>query len=212
MWAVSNKYKEYIANKTVEYVWYGQIVFDDGTTVTFDNENVDQNKSRLTRQLVKGENLEVGGVFSGELILGLRDSAAWNISDRSYDYEDAEVTLYFRLNFPDNTSESVLCGKFLVNKAERTYHTVTLTAYDAINKLNEKLDHVYSGLFSPYDAISAVCSSAGVTFAMTRAQVEALPNGRISTLKMASYKKGVTYKKILGDICTILGVNAVCDR
>ena len=212
MWAVSNKYKEYIAKKTVEYVWYGQIAFTDGTTATFDNENVDQNKSRLTRQIVKGENLEVGGVFSGELVLGLRDSAAWKISDRTYKYEESEVTLYFRLKYPDNTSEDVLCGKFIINKAERTYHTVTLTAYDAVNKLNEKLENVYTGNFEPYDAISSICSAAGVTLAMTRAQIEALPSGTRNDLKLGSYKKGVTYKKILGDICAILGVNAVCDR
>ena len=212
MWAVSNKYKEYIAKKTVEYVWYGQIAFTDGTTATFDNENVDQNKSRLTRQIVKGENLEVGGVFSGELVLGLRDSAAWKISDRTYKYEESEVTLYFRLKYPDNTSEDVLCGKFIINKAERTYHTVTLTAYDDINKLNEKLANVYTGNFEPYDAISSICSAAGVTLGMTRAQIEAFPSGTRSDLKLGSYKKGVTYKKILGDICAILGVNAICDR
>ena len=212
MWAVSNKYKEYIAKKTVEYVWYGQIAFTDGTTATFDNENVDQNKSRLTRQIVKGENLEVGGVFSGELVLGLRDSAAWKISDRTYKYEESEVTLYFRLKYPDNTSEDVLCGKFIINKAERTYHTVTLTAYDDINKLNEKLANVYTGNFEPYDAISSICSAAGVTLGMTKAQIEAFPSGTRSDLKLGSYKKGVTYKKILGDICAILGVNAICDR
>lgn len=212
MWAVSDKYKEYIAKRTVEYLWYGQIAFTDGTTATFDNENVDQNKSRLTRQIVKGENLEVGGVFSGELVLGLRDSAAWKISDRTYNYEDSEVTLYFRLKYPDSTSESILCGKFIVNKAERTYHTVTLTAYDAVNKLNEKLENVYTGNFTPYDAISSICSAAGVTLAMTRAQIEAFPSGTRDDLKLGSYKKGTAYKKILGDICAMLGVNAICDR
>lgn len=212
MWGVSNKYKEYIAKRTVEYEWTGTIVFSDGASVTFDNENVNQNKSRLTRQIVRGENLELGGVFAGELILGLRDSAAWNISDRKYDFIDAVVTLNFVLKYPDNTDESVLCGTFVVNKAERTYHTVTLTAYDDINKLNEKLDVALTGNFTPYDAISTICTRAGITFAMTRAQVEALPNGTRTDLKMSVYKKGTAYKKMLGDICAILGTDAVCDR
>ena len=212
MWGVSNKYKEYIAKRTVEYEWTGTIVFSDGASVTFDNENVDQNKSRLTRQIVKGENLELGGVFAGELILGLRDSAAWNISDRKYDFLDAVVTLNFVLKYPDNTDESVLCGTFVVNKAQRTYHTVTLTAYDNINKLNEKLGVALTGNFTPYDAISTICTGAGITLGMTRAQVEALPNGRIDDLKMSVYKKGTAYKKMLGDVCAILGTSAVCDR
>lgn len=212
MWGVSNKYKEYIAKRTVEYEWTGTIVFSDGASVTFDNENVDQNKSRLTRQIVKGENLELGGVFAGELILGLRDSAAWNISDRKYDFLDAVVTLNFVLKYPDNTDESVLCGTFVVNKAQRTYHTVTLTAYDNINKLNEKLGVALTGNFTPYDAISTICTGAGITLGMTRAQVEALPNGTRDDLKMSVYKKGTAYKKMLGDVCTIIGANAVCDR
>ena len=212
MYNVSNKYKEYITKRTVEYEWYGTITFSDGAVAEFKNENVDQNKSKITRQCVKGESLEIGGVFSGELVLGLRDSAKWNICDQSFDYIDSEITLFFKLKYPDGTDESVLCGTFIVTKATRTYHTVSITAYDDINKLSGKLDADMSGNYTPYNAISYICTKTGITLGMTQAQIEALPNGDRTDLKMSVYKKGTAYKKMLGEICAMLGVCAVCDR
>ena len=226
MWNVSNKYRQYIGGRTVTSVWYGTIEFadpqeggipedptyDDGVTLSFSQENIDQNKSKLTRQCITGENLEIGNVYSAELVLGLRDSASWTISDKAYEYYDAKITLWFKLIYPDNTDESVLCGTFTVNKAERTYHTVLLTAYDDMSKFNIKLTDKYTGTFDPYSALNMICVRAGITLGMTESQIRELPNGTRDDLNMSVFKKGASFKDILGNICAMLGTNAVCDR
>jgi hypothetical protein len=139
MYSVTNKYKAEIVKKSISYTWRGIITFEDSSSISFGHDNIDQNKSKLTKQCVKGENLEVGNVFSGELVLGLRDTDSWQISSKNYEYYGATITLYFRLNYPDNTYEEVPCGIYKVTDAKRTYHTVELTAYDAVHDREAKL-------------------------------------------------------------------------
>lgn len=215
MFPVSNAYKDYISRRTVNYGWGGTITFTDNTAITFTKEQIDQNKSRITRQCVNGENLEVGSAYAGELRLTLRDTSSWSISEQTYNYYDATIAVSFYLYDENGTLiEEVPCGKFIVNEAERTYHTVTLIAYDKINNFNKKLENnnIFNEESTPYAAISTICSMCNVNFAMTRAQIEALPNGDRTDLKMRKYKKGTSYKELLNGVCTMLGSIALCDR
>ena len=214
MFPVTSKYKEYIKKSSAQCDWYGTITFEDNTSISFTGAQIDQNKSKITRQCVSGENLEIGNVFSAELRLTLRDSDTWTVSDRSFDFQNATITIYFKMLYPDGTNESVPCGIYYVKEAERTYHTVSLTAYDAASKFSQKMKatDVFTGEFSPYSAISSVCTRCGVTLGTTQAQIEDFPNGDRSDLKMDIYKKGTSYRDILGNICTIIGANAIISR
>lgn len=209
---VSEKYKQYMQRKSIVSMWYGTITFENSSSINFTGANIDQNKSKITRQCVSGENLEIGNVFAAELRLTLRDSSTWKISDKSYNFYDAEVTMWFRLFYDDDTHEDVYCGKYTITEAERTYHTVTLTAYDSANHFNKKLEGRLTGNYTPYDALATVCALCNVTFGMSRNQVMQLPNGDLGDLKMSVYKLGASYKDIVGNICAILGSNALCDR
>lgn len=215
MYPTSDNYKRAIKAPTVSYKWYGTITFSDNLYVSFDSKNIDQNKSKFTRQCVSGESLEIGNVFSSELKLTLRDSDDWKISSKTYNFYDAIITLNFRLEYDDNgttRTETVPCGIYKVTEAERTYHTVSLVAYDYANKFNAKLAVRFSETMTPYDAISAICGLCNVQLGMTEAQVMTFPNGDRDDLPMNIYKKGTSYKEILGNICTLLSCNAVIDR
>lgn len=215
MFPVSNDYKDYISRRTVKYGWGGTITFKNNTSISFTGEQIDQNKSKIIRQCVSGENLEVGNAFAAELRLTLRDTASWSISSQTYNYYDAVVVITFYLYDSTGTLiETVPCGHFIVTEAERTYHTVTLTAYDKMNKFNKKLegDTVYTDDMSPYSALASLCYRCGVTLGMKQLQIEALPNGTRTDLKLKKYKKGTSYKEILNGVCTVLGCIAYCDR
>lgn len=215
MYPTSDNYKRAIKAPTVSYKWYGTIMFSDNLYVSFDSKNIDQNKSKFTRQCVSGESLEIGNVFSSELKLTLRDSDDWQISSKTYNFYDAIITLNFRLEYDDNgttRTETVPCGIYKVTEAERTYHTVSLVGYDYANKFNAKLAVRFSETMTPYDAISAICGLCNVQLGMTEAQVMTFPNGDRDDLPMNIYKKGTSYKEILGNICTLLSCNAVIDR
>lgn len=212
MYPTGDSYKEAISARTVQYKWYGSIVFSNRTSLNFTSECIDQNKSKITRQCVTGENLEIGNVFTAELRLVLRDNDNWQISSRSYNYYDAEITVYFAVTHPIYGDYEIPCGIFTVTEAERTYHTVSLTAYDRGNRLNKKLQDKFTGDYSPFEAIWAVCHECDLRLAMSEQQIMALPNGTRNDLKMSIYKKGTSFKDILGNICTLLGSNAIIDR
>ena len=211
MWKVSNDYKAEIIKKSVRYSWYGTIHFTDNTSLTFGQQNIDQNKSRITKQCVKGENLEVGNCFAGELVLGLRDTDDWKISDKKYDYYDADITLTFVLYFPGGGQEEVPCGHYTVVDAKRTYHTIELTAYDAVHNLETKITQKLTNNLTAYNALHTLCQIAQVGFAETQSSVEALPNGT-ETFPTGIYSEGTSCSEIFGNICAFLGVNAIGRR
>ena len=214
MYPTSNGYKSAIKAQTVNYTWNGTITFADGQRISFNNENIDQNKSKITKQCVSGESLEIGTVFSSEIKLTLRDTADWKISSKSYNYYDSIVRINFVLEYKDNGQtryETVPCGIYKITEAERTYHTVSLVAYDYASKFTKKLEDKFTDTMSPYNAIMALCLLADVEFGMTEVEVSNFPNGEID-LPMNIYKKGTSLKEILGNICTILGCNAAINR
>ncbi len=221
MWNTSAAYKTEIAKNVIDATWYGTVTLTDGTVLSVSQANIDQNKSKLTRQYVYGETLEIGNAFSSELVLGLRDTPDLLVSDHRYEFYGATINIIFRLygNTLPNTEagtgkkyEDVPCGIFTVESAEFTYRTATLTAYDNLNKaakkeIETKLSNgtAYAGLYALIHDI------LGLTLATTQAQIEAMPNGTLSW-KLSSYKKGTAVKDIIEDICTCICANAMADR
>ena len=182
MYPTSNGYKSAIKAQTVNYTWNGTITFADGQRISFNNENIDQNKSKITKQCVSGESLEIGTVFSSEIKLTLRDTADWKISSKSYNYYDSIIRINFVLEYKDNGQtryETVPCGIYKITEAERTYHTVSLVAYDYASKFTKKLEDKFTDTMSPYNAIMALCLLADVEFGMTEVEVSNFPNGEI---------------------------------
>lgn len=228
MYNTSAEYKSEIAQRTVSYIWYGTITLTSGYVIRFGldvygapiESNLDQSKSKLTRQFTTGETLEIGNAFSSELILGLRDTDSLQVSDHHYEFYGAVINLTFRL-YGDSLAntettsgrkyEDVPCGLFTVEDAEFTYHTCVLTAYDnlhkaATTKITSKLSDSKA-----FAALSALCTRMGITMATTRAEIEAMPNGT-RTWAVSAFKKGTFCKDIIEELCTVLGANAICNR
>ena len=221
MWNTSAEYKTEIAKRTIDATWYGTITLVDGTVLSFKQENIDHTKSKITRQYVYGETLEIGNAFSSELVLGLRDAPGLLVSAHRYEFYGAVINITFRLygdslaNTEQGTGkkyEDVPCGIFTVEKAEFTYHSAILTAYDNLYKAAKTTLAAKMTDSKAYTALNALIhTSLGLTLATTQAQIEAMPNGTLSW-KFSSYKKGTAFKDIIEDICTCLCANAIADR
>ena len=220
MWNTSTEYKNEIAQRTIDSTWYGTITLTDGTEIPFGKNNIDQNKSKLTRQNVSSETLEIGNAFSQELVLGLRDTDTLKVSAHRYEFYGAIIELNFRLygaslaNYDDATGkmyEDVPCGFFTVENAEFTYQTAVLTAYDnlykaAKTKITSKLSDG-----TAYAGLSSLCTTLNVTLATTQQQIAAMPNGTV-TWKLSTFKKETAVKDIMEAICACIGANAIVNR
>ena len=230
MYNTSANYKIEIAKKSIDYAWYGTITLTSGYVVKFGSvdastgaqriNNLDQNKSKITKQYTQGETLQIGIVFSSQLVLGLRDTADLQVSDHHYEFYGAVIDIRFRLygdtlaNTETGTNkkyEDVPCGLFTVEKAEFTYHTVLLTAYDNLYKAAKTNITAKLSNSAAYTALSSLCNALNVTLATTQLEIEAMPNGTTSW-SLSSFKKGTAIKDIIEELCTCLCANAVCDR
>lgn len=200
MYPVSNDYKTAIAKNTVTSNWYGTITTTEGTAISFDRTNLDQNQSKITRQYTSGETLEIGNAFSNQLTLGLRGEY-----DR-FKFYGAEIVLYFRLFLNDIDYEDVPCGTFVVSDASFTYNSVKLTAYDYMQKFTGKISALTDA--EPYAALVAICTACGVTLGNTQAQIEAMVNGTVE-LPLSVLEARETYKNVVGYIAAILCGNAI---
>lgn len=220
MWNVSAEYKTEIRKKSIQYTWYGTITLLDSTVLSFGKQSIDQSKSKLTRQYVDGETLEIGNAFSKELVLGLRDSDELTVSDHHYEFYGATIELTFRLygdtlhyteQGTNKKYEDVPCGIFKVESAEFTYHTVLLTAYDSLYQAAKTNTPSKLSNGAAYSGLSGLCTTLGITLATTQNEIEAMPNGTTSW-KLSAYKKGTAIKDIIEDICTCICANAIIDR
>lgn len=204
MYPVSNDYKTAISARTVTSSWYGTITTTNGDVITFDNTNMDQNKSRWITQYATGDTLEIGTAFSSQVTLALRGDY-----DR-YQFYNAEIELFFRLELTPSTHEDVPCGIFTVTDAEFTYQTVTMTAYDNMQRFSKALSETPEDM-TPYDAISYCCTNCNVTLGSTQADIEALTNGT-HLFKTSALDTQKTYRDMIGFICACLACNAIVGR
>lgn len=209
MYPTSNTYKEEIAKNSITSTWRGVITLPDGhTQIDIDEKNIIQNSSKIRRQLVNGETLEIGNAVAAELKLGLRDTDSLTISDHRYDLYDSRIEVFFRL-YIGNSYEEVPVGRYTVTDCEYTYNSVTLTAFDNMNKATKTIGSKLSDM-TAYAALSALTAIMGVGLATTEEEITSMPNGGV-TWKTSTYSKNTACKDIIGDICACLGANAIVD-
>lgn len=204
MYPVSNDYKTAIAARTVTSSWYGTITTTNGDVLNFDSTNMDQNKSKWILQYATGDTLEIGTAFSSQITIALRGDY-----DR-YQFYNAEIELFFRLELTSSTHEDVPCGIFTVNDAEFTYQTVTMNAYDYMQKFSKALQEVPDDM-SPYDVFDYCCTACGVVLGSTQAQIELMANGT-HTFKTSALDTQKTYRDMIGFVCAGIGANAIIGR
>lgn len=205
MYPVSNNYKTAIAARSVISEWYGTIdIIGVQDPLPFNQHNLDQAQSRLVSEYTQGDTLSIGTAFSSQVTIVLRGEY-----DR-YKFYGGTIHLYFKLYIPSiDDYEIVPCGTFTITDAKFTYHTVTLTAYDNMQKFSGK----NAGLTDaePYSGLVEICTACGVTLGNTQAEIEAMTNGT-EELAFSSLETTVTYRDIVGYVAAILCGNAVIGR
>lgn len=208
MYPVSNDYKAAIAARSVVSNWYGNIDVGLADPLPFDKTNLDQNKSRFVAEYTTGDTLSIGTAFSSQLTLVLRGGE--DVYNR-YQFYNGVIELFFALDIPgEDDPEVVLCGTFTITDAKFTYNTVTLTAYDNMQKFEKALTEVPND-GTAYSMISAACTVCGVTLGSTQADIEALTNGT-HIFKTSVLTTQNTYRDMIGYLCACLACNAIIGR
>lgn len=206
MYPTSNDYKTAIAARSVVSKWYGEIAIDGvSQPLEFNEENLDQNQSKWVLEYTNGDTLSIGTAYSSQLTIVLRGEYT------RYQFYNGVITLYFALYIPgEDNPEVVPCGTYTITDAKFTYHTVTLIAYDNMQKFEKALPDVPLDM-SAYDALLEACTACGVTLGSTQADIEALTNGT-HIFKTSAMTTQDTYRSMIGYLCAGLACNAFIGR
>ncbi len=175
MYNVTDEYKELIKSPVRCTAINGAVRLRDGSVMPIKDENIAERSLSITHKLNGRGDFRPGGVYSGELRAGLKGFAA-----KTSDLDGAVIRLNFVLyhdsGMSANAAETVPLGRFYVDGSEikRSGDTVTLSASDAMMLFDIPATERSGTL---YELVCGSCTAAGVTFGMTKAEFEALPNG-----------------------------------
>lgn len=201
MYPVSEEFLQAIDSNTRSYYWTGSIVTKNHVTYEFDNNNIVKGSGYITRQCCSSSEIELGTVYASELGITLL-----NAVDR-YTLDGAEVKIFFHLNLPDGSVETVPMGIFEITEANRNIRCLELKGYDYMLRFDKNLKLESAG-GTAYNFLNAACTSCKVEMAQSREQIEALPNGK-ETLGIYAENDMETFRDLIYYVAQVLG--CVCQ-
>lgn len=201
MYPVSEAFLRAVQENTRNFYWTGKITTKGNQTYEFGPEDIVKGSGYISRQCCGGTEIELGTVYAAEMGISLFSDV-----DR-YTLEDAEVRLYFHLYLEDGSVETVPMGIFDVSEANRSIKTLELKGYDRMLRFDEPLKLDAAG-GTAYNFLYAACTACKVEPAQTKAEIDALPNGR-ETLGIYAENDMETYRDLLHYVAQVLG--CVCQ-
>ncbi len=176
MYSVTERYSKNIAKNVTFTGISGTITMTDGATLDISDRNIREGSLSINSKINSSGEFRAGGVCADELSMSLL-----NYGDGAQSLGGAEIVLEFRLYTDSGFTEydSVPLGIFVVDGStiKRQADTVSFKAYDRLVLFDRSTWEMTNTL---YNLISAACGSCGVTFGMSQAEFEALPNGGLT--------------------------------
>lgn len=204
MYQVSNDYRNKILSAGVR----GRRITGRLDSISFTSADILADSLKYTNQMAKGADISLGGVFTGTLNLSFMRSFSDNIQRGSW--RGRKISLSVGLKIDENTWEDIPLGVFVIDNAEHSTTGVDITAYDYMPRFDKTLSISQTAGY-PYDYLNYCCTRCNVLLGMSRAEVEALPNGT-EYLGMYPESDMTTYRDLVSWIACTLGGYATINR
>lgn len=178
MFDVTDTYKTLIKQPTRYVGISGAVKLRSGTVVQFTDKNIVPGSLSITDRLNRRGDFRPGGVYSSGLSIGFTGLFA-----RTNDLDGAVIKLNY-LIYPNaemkaSEAHTVPLGRFYVDGStiKRSGSTVRLKADDGLMLFDVPTTERSGTL---YELVTGACAAAGVGFAMSQEEFEALPNAALS--------------------------------
>ena len=173
-------------------------------TGTIDNVGISEENIislNIDNQLTDSNEFRLGGAYIGQL------SATFvnvGINRNSWVGKDIVLTVHIG-------THSIPIGVYTIDTAEHTKNIVDVVAYDHMAKFDKEVNISEGASGSAFDFLELACQQVGVSLGMTRADVEALPNGNQPFVlwEMGDIE---TWRDLIYWIAVSLGSFATMDR
>lgn len=195
MYQTSEAFFEQSKNDTQEIFLRGTI---NGTRV-FTKDHIKSDSFSIKAQSTESTSVKIGTVYTKTLqfilLHGVADDLKGQWRNKEIFIEQGEAI--------NGVIEWVPMGTFFVAEGVWTQQGISIKAYDAMMNFDKEIDFTQTS-GQAYDLLSTACTYCNVTFGMTRAEVEALPNGT-DTLGVAEDANILYYRDYIGYIACALG-------
>lgn len=199
MYSASATYKTKIKEKIRKFYWSG--VINTPTPISFYDKDI------ISGQLVRsisGEKLEIGSVYASQLTLEV------NLPSVSrYGLYGCTMTLSCEL---DGASDVVPMGQFIITEALQSASKITITAFDSMIMFDDVRFAPSNVIQTPFEWLSEMCTTCGVTLGSTSAEISVLPNGGRKTGFADVASDVQTWRDVLGYLGAYLGAFAYIGR
>ena len=198
MVTVSNAFRDRIYYGQ-NYSYFADVTFENGDEIQFNDDNFK----------VGGCNFEYGG-GSSDIALGVAIAKHLKFSILNpngeyddYDFVNAEIELYMKMQMEDGKIETVQFGTFYVSQPATYGITVDVEAYDAMVKAGEVVFEPGTISYTVGTVLSEACTQAGLILRTT---------GTINNSTLAvTVPEGLTCREVIGYAAMLAGGNAFID-
>lgn len=199
MYSASATYKTKIKDKIRKFYWSG--VINTPTPISFYDKDI------ISGQLIRsisGEKLEIGSVYASQLSLEV------NLPSVSrYELYGCTMTLSCAL---EGATDVIPMGQFIITEALQSASKITITAFDSMIMFDDVRFAPSNVIQTPFDWLSEMCTTCGVTLGSTSAEISVLPNGGRKTGFADVASDVQTWRDVLGYLGAYLGAFAYIGR
>ena len=179
--------------------------------IPFTARDVVMDSFSISNQLTDSGRFTIGETYSAELNITFTEKFItdhWRETDTNY-WKRKVIEIFIDLEVPQESGE-IPCSVFRVSDIQKDNGGFHIVAYDLMGRFERKLRFT-STTGQPYDYLANACENSNMIFGMTRAEVEALPNGTdtITPWKDHGMK---TYRDLISAVAEYCGCFATIDR
>ena len=199
MYSASATYNTKIKEKIRKFYWSG--VINTPTPISFVDKDI------ISGQLIRsisGEKLEIGSVYASQLTLEV------NLPNVSrYELYGCTMTISCEL---EGATDVIPMGEFIITEALQSASKITITAFDSMIMFDDVRFAPSNVIQTPFEWLSEMCTTCGVTLGSTSAEISVLPNGGRKTGFADVASDVQTWRDVLGYLGAYLGAFAYIGR
>lgn len=199
MYQVSEEYLKQTKRKVQTFRLAGTV-----NKIAFTNHDILSGSFTITNQCSEQNDVKIGSVYIGELKCTFKPDL--QVSD----WTNAQIIASEGLLIAGTAWEDVPLGVYTVSEANDTEYGVDITAYDNMARFNRSCT-VDSTIGTPYELLTLACTTCGVELGMTKADVDALPNG-MESLSLYTENDIETWQDFVFWVAQATGTIATMDR
>ena len=199
MYQVSEEYLKQTKRKVQTFRLTGTV-----NKIAFTNHDILSGSFMITNQCSEQNDVKIGSVYIGEL------KSTFKPDLQVPDWTNAQIIVSEGLLINSTAWEDVPLGVYTVSEANDTEYGIDITAYDNMARFNRSCT-VNITIGTPYELLTLACTTCEVELGMTKAEVDALPNGTES-LSLYTENDIETWQDFVHWVAQATGTIATMDR